>query len=175
VHGLRKKVHSMSARNEFMERVREGEWESALLVVRNGTVSNLGASVLARLIELNAPTELVLALLEHCVRSEAIDPNQLGLLEKCMMESTTKANAVKTFEALLEFGLTPNVIADGGWTLLQKAMELNKVHEVEKLLHHGVDPHQKSIFGVESATNLEEAARIGNAASRVALKKFGSE
>jgi hypothetical protein len=68
--------------------------------------------------------------------------------------------------------VSPNLLLDGGSTLLQRAMAHNQVREVRELLRHGVDPNQGSIFGLEGASNLEEAALLMNDASRLVLEHF---
>ena len=64
------------------------------------------------------------------------------------------------------------MIADGGATLLQKAIELNKTKEVAALLVRGVEPLQMSVFGAESTTNIQEAMLAGNDAAKLVLEKF---
>lgn len=161
----------------FLEHIHNGDWASALLLAQQGRLASYlntsGSSIFAWLIELNAPPDLIVALLGHYINTESVDPNHLGLLEKCIYESNSKTNAFETFSSLLAYGLSPNVIVCGkGCTLLQEAMELNKVREVNELLKYGVDPYQMSIFGKESTSNLEEAARVGNAAGELVLNKF---
>ena len=92
-------------------------------------------------------------------------------LEVCLRLSLTKENSPTTFAALLESGASPNVMV-GGATLLQHAMLLNRVREVKELLRHGVDPNQRSLFGIESTTNVEEAKAINNEAARLVLAAF---
>ena len=90
-----------------------------------------------------------------------------------MHESSTKENAFEIFSSLLKMGLTPNVLIGGsGCTLLQLAMDLNKVREVKELLRYGVDLHQMSVYGSESTSNLEEAKLIGNAAAQLVLESM---
>ena len=128
----------------------------------------------AWLITLEAPIELVIALLQYAAEHESIDLNKLGLLELSMHESSTKENAFEIFSSLLKMGLTPNVLIGGsGCTLLQLAMDLNKVREVKELLRYGVDLHQMSVYGSESTSNLEEAKLISNAAAQLVLESMG--
>ena len=166
----------MKATDSFIEFVRAGDWQSAQELVSRDVVISARpqscASILVQLIEMNAPSELVVRLLAKCCQQYSIDPNGFGLLELCMNMSGTKANAVETFTALLDFGLSPNVIADGGATLLQKALELNKTKEVAALLVRGVEPLQMSVFGAESTTNIQEAMLAGNDAAKLVLEKF---
>jgi hypothetical protein len=176
VQRLRPEVLVVKTANSFVEFVRAGDWQSAMaLVNRDLVISTLPhpcTSMLERLVESNAPSELVVSFLARCCQEQAINPNSLGLLELCMNMSSTKANALETFAALLDFGLSPNVLADGGATLLQRAIELNKTREVAALLAHGVDPLQMSVFGAESTTNIEEATLADNGAAKLVLQKF---
>lgn len=162
--------------SDFLDCVRNGDCISALSLVERREVSSSvptpASSVFAWLIEINAPTQLVIELLRHCVRSEGIDVNRLGLLEVCLKESPTTENAPNTFSSLLAFGLSPNVIVEGGATLLQKAIELNRTVEVTALLNNGVDPYQMSVFGRESTNNIAEAVNAGNAAGDLVVAKY---
>lgn len=91
-----------------------------------------------------------------------------------MHESSTKENAFEIFSSLLKMELTPNVLIGGrGCTLLQLAMDLKKVREVNELLRYGVDLHQMSVYGSESTSNLEEAKLISNAAAQLVLESMG--
>ena len=67
----------------------------------------------AWLITLDAPTELVIELLQYDAKHESIDLNKLGLLELFMHESSTKENAFEIFSSLLKMELTPNVLIGG--------------------------------------------------------------
>lgn len=169
----------MSTTTEFLESLRNADWSNASELLDSGdqidcSVQTPSSSVFNWLIELDAPSNLVVKLVQHCVSSSDLDADRLGLLETCMRLSNTKANAFETFRKLLTHGLSPNVIADGGATLLQKAMEHNKTREVRELLLHGIDPHQMSVFGIESTSNLEEAKQIGNEACELVLSKFAT-
>jgi len=84
----------------------------------------------------------------------------------------TNSNAFEAFSKLLAFGLSPNVYANGGSTLLQKAIEHNRIDAVAELIRYGVDPYQKSVFGSESTDALEEARNASNAAGRMVLDRF---
>ena len=163
---------------DFLESVRNGDWPAAYSLVRTGHapcwLATPASSVFAWLIELNAPPRLVVEMVGHCAKVGSIDPNRLGLLEACLPASATRSNAFDTFAALLAFGLSPNVITDGGATLLQKAMTLDKVREVTELLRYGVDPNHMSVHGRESTSNREEAALVGNEAGALALAAFGA-
>lgn len=169
--------HTMTIDNNFLECVREADWASALLLVERGQLESslvvADSPVFARLIELDAPANLIVSLLKHFVRTQSVDQDRLGLLEICLCQSSTKAHAFETFSSLLAHGLSPNIIVAGkGCTLLQEAMELNKVREANELISHGVDPQQMSVYGGESTSNLEEAMRLGNAAAKVVLMHF---
>lgn len=131
------------------------------------------ASFFNYLIEINVPTKIVIDFLTYCVRAGNVDKDSLRLLESCLYESNLKSNAFDTFSSLLNFGLSPNVLVDGGYTLLQKAIELNKVREVNELLLHGIDPHQMNFFGLESTSNIEDAISADNTAGNLVLEKFG--
>jgi hypothetical protein len=171
-------MFNMSPENQLLEYIRQADWVSALTLVKSQDFSTQiqtpESSVFVWLIKLNAPTELIIALLKFAAEHESIDVNELGLLEVSMDESSTKTNAFEIFSSLLKMGLTPNVVVAGrGCTLLQMAMELNKVREVKELLRYGVDLQQMSVFGRESTTNLEEAKLIGNAAALLVLESAG--
>ena len=159
----------------FLEAVRRSDWEEARELLRSGQVLNSdlssGESLLEQLIDLNAPPELVVELLRQT--SSPTDKTTLSAfaLEACLRFSLTKENASATFVALLDSGSSPNVWV-GGATLLQRAMHLNRVPEVREMLSHGVDPNQCSLFGIESATNVEEASTIDNAAARLVMSAF---
>lgn len=168
----------MNPENQLLDCIREGGWPSALALVHSQNfitkIATPGSSVFAWLITLDAPTELVIALLQYAAKHESIDLNKLGLLELSMHESSTKENAFEIFSSLLKMGLTPNVLIGGrGCTLLQLAMDLNKVREVKELLRYGVDLHQMSVYGSESTSNLEEAKLISNAAAQLVLESMG--
>jgi len=166
----------MTKTSEFLQSVRDGNWTEASALVHSGDVDSSipspSHSVLTWLIELDAPTTLIVDLLNLLVRKESIDPNSMGLLDTCLDFAMNRANAFSTFVALLDYGLSPNVIISGGCTLFQKAIELNRVHEVEALLKHGVDPDQMSVFGRESTSNLDEATSAENAAGRIAIETW---
>lgn len=175
---LRKEVHVVNKNDDFLLSIRCGDWINAFLLVNSGavtsTISVPGTSIFAWLIELNAPTELVTLLLKKWITQESIDVNRLDLLELCIYHSLTKSNAQPTFYALLNLGLSPNVIVNGGATLLQRAMELDKKREVELLLQYGADPQQLSVFGPESTTNLQEAESLETKAAQLAADWFRS-
>jgi hypothetical protein len=163
--------------NEFIDAVRSGDWALAQSIVRTGEVSPFlevpASSVYDWLVEVNAPPELIIELMRQHPTPEFLTRVHGSLMETCLRESTTKSNAFGTLVLLLAEGVSPNRIVDGGCTLLQKAMELNKVREVRELLRYGVDPNQMSVFGRESASNLDDAARLGNEAARIVLAHFG--
>jgi len=168
------KVYAMS--KEFLDAVRDGNWTAAHELVGQGAVSasheSPNSSVCEWLVELNAPPELVADLLRQHSDSETVQRAQSNLMSECLRLSATKSNAFDTFALLLAQGVSPNLIVEGGSTLLQRAMAHNQVREVRELLRHGVDPNQVSIFGLESASNLEEVALLTNEASRVVLEHF---
>lgn len=163
-------------RQDVLDCLRCSDWAGAVSLIKRGQASleidNPGSSVFSWLIEINFPSQRVVEFLAYCVRVEGIDKDSLQLLEFCLCESSLKSNAFDTFASLLDFGLSPNVLADGGCTLLQKAIELNKVREVEELLRHGVDPQQMNFFGLESTSNIEDAISADNAAGNLVLEKF---
>jgi ankyrin repeat protein len=162
---------------EFIDAVREGNWSAAHLLVREGAVSpsleTPSSSVYEWLVEVNAPPELISDLLRLHPASETLHRVKCSLMEACLRASATKSNAFGTFALLLAEGVSPNLIVDGGSTLLQQAMELNRVREVRELLRHGVDPSQMSVFGRESTSNIDEAARLTNEAAKLVLEYFG--
>jgi hypothetical protein len=161
--------------SDFFAAVREGDWALATsLVVQRDVApfSDAPSPVYVWLVELNAPPRLIVDLLHLHGKSQPLDKVKKDLMETCLRESTTKGNAFETFALLLADGVSPNLIVDGGSTLLQKAMELNRAREVRELLRYGADPNQTSVFGRESSTNLEEAARLDNEAAKIALTAF---
>ena len=174
MHYLRSKVHAVSDATDFIESVRLANWSTAIELVRNGAVgaslATPGNSVAQWLVELDAPTSLVVEIIRVIAESGKADPNKLGVLFACLELIPTHANAAATFRTLLEEGLSPNVIVSGGATLLQKAFELNRVHQVDALLRYGADPRQKNVFGLDSTTNLEEASYAGNASGQLAIQ-----
>jgi hypothetical protein len=162
--------------HEFIEAVRDADWELALSALASEaeplSVRCPSSSPAAWLIELNAPPNAVVECMKLCTKSERIEPDRFGLLELCVSLTNTNSNAFPTFSALLSAGVSPNTIVCGGDTLLQHAVGLNRVREVEELLRHGVDPHQMNAFGRESTSNLEGAKCSGNAAGKLAIAKF---
>lgn len=167
-------IQNVSA--DFLEAVRSADWNLALSAMKSqadpSDVRCPSSSPVAWLIELNAPPNVVLQCLSQCAKAEAVEADRLGLLELCIALSNANSNALATFKALLAAGLSPNVITDGGETLFQHAVNLNRVPEVEELLRYGVDAHQMNIFGAESTPNREGARAAGNAAGALALAKF---
>jgi hypothetical protein len=175
----------MNRNDDFMLSIRCGDWVEALLLVEGGTVTptirspvpsirSPEPSIFAWLIEINAPPALLTRLLKNWADQGAVDSDSLGLLEFCMYFDLTHSHALPTFAALLDLGLSPNTIIDSGATLLQKAMELDKIREVKLLLQYGVNPQQSSVFGSESTTNLEEAASLQTNAAKLAEAWFRS-
>lgn len=124
------------------------------------------------LIDHDAPTILVVTLLADFVRTYSLNPNKIRLLEHCMEQPVSKANALETFCSLLALGLSPNVLAGSGATLLQKAMAENRVRHVIEMLRFGLDPFQKSAFGSESASNIEEAKLLDTLAANLVWQKY---
>ena len=176
---VRRDVRSMNMSQSFLDCVRDADWQAAINLVQQGDVPSAifepRASLFSKLVDLNAPADLIVSLLDSLIRREALEAEKLGLLAQCMNASASKSNAFATFSALLAYGLTPNCWVIGkGSTLLQEAMELNKVREVEVMMRYGPDPHQMSVFGPESTSNVDEAMRIKNAAATVALCAFKS-
>ena len=171
---LRWEVHAMS--NEFVEAVREANWSYADSLIEQGEVSPLleiaNTSVYEWLVQVNAPSQLVIDLLRRHPESEALGRLKSNLMESCLRESSTKGNAFGTFALLLAEGISPNLIVNGGCTLLQEAMELNRTREVRELLRYNVDPHQMSVFGRDSSSNIDEAARLKNEAAELVLTHF---
>lgn len=161
---------------EFLDAVREGDWHTAQSLIREGAVTpaleSQAVSLFEWLVDINAPPKLIVDLLR--VHSTLKEPNlvERRLMEACLQQSTTRSNAFGTFKLLLASGVSPNLIIEGGSTLLQRAMELNRVHEVQELLHNEVDPNQMSVFDLESTSNLEEAARLTNESAKLVLKHF---
>jgi hypothetical protein len=92
--------------------------------------------------------------------------------KRCVSLARTHSNAFPTFAALLSAGVSPNKIVCGGNTLLQHAMQLDRVREAEELLRFGVDPDQMNAFGAESTSNIAEARSCGTAADRLVAAKF---
>lgn len=160
----------------LLSALREADWVSARSLVESGDLTwatpPLPQNVPARLVELNAPATLVVASLLRWAGDTRADVNRTGLLEACMLLSRQHSNAFSTFSSLLSVGLSANAIADGGATLLQRAMELNLVCEVQELLRHGVEADQMSVFGRESTSNLEEARVAANKAGDIVLEHF---
>jgi ankyrin repeat protein len=143
-------------RTDFIESVNRGDWSTAAQLARfvNASMVIPGRSVPAWLIDLNAPSLLVVAVLEAIAQNDNIDLDQQGLLGCCLEASTTKSNSLETFAALLSFGISPNSFVDSGETVFQKALARNLVEEVKLLLTYGVDPYQMSLFGDESTSRL---------------------
>lgn len=144
------------------------------LLVRDGEVDSSipcpGSSLPGWLVGLDAPTTLVVDLVKLLIHKEGMDPNSMQLLDVCLDCSATHANAFATFMALLDAGLAPNtIIKSSGCTLLQKALVLSRVCEVEALLRYGARSDQMSAFGRESTSNLQEAVSLDKAASRLAI------
>ena len=108
--------------NHLLNCIREADWASALALVQSQNcttkIATPSSSVfVAWLITLDAPTELIIALLQYAAEHESIDLNKLSLLELSMHGSSTKENAFDVFSSLLEMGLTPNlVVTDRGCT-----------------------------------------------------------
>jgi hypothetical protein len=159
--------------SEFIGFVREGDWTAATAEISAGRagswVETPNDSVFLWLIDINAPTALIVALLEYSKNHEGLEFNRLGLLEECIERSTTRSNAFETFSALLAWGLSPKVYAIGGCTLLQKAIALDRTREVAVLLRYGADPLQRSIFGDESTSAIDVAKESRNAAADIVL------
>jgi hypothetical protein len=170
-------VQNVSA--DFLEAVRDADWNLALSVLGSqgdpSAVRCPSPSPVAWFIELNAPPNVVVQCLRQYTKAEGVEADRLELLELCIALSNSNSNALPTFKALLSAGLSPNIIVDGGDTLLQHAINLNRVPEVEELLCYGVDPHQMNIFGMESTSNLDGARLAGNAAGAIALAKFNEQ
>jgi ankyrin repeat protein len=164
---------------EFLDAVRAGNWSTAHSLIRNGAVSQSintpSSSIYEWLVECNAPPPLIADLLRLHPQLETLPRAECGLMEACLRESLTKSNAFDTFSLLLKEGVSPNLVVESGSTLLQLAMQLNRVREVRELLRHGVDPNQMSIFGQESTSNLEEAAKLANDAAKLVLDHFARE
>lgn len=167
-------VQNVSA--DFLEAVRSADWNLALSAMKSLDDTSAAhcpsSSPVAWLIELNAPPNVVVQCLGQCAKAEAVEADRLGLLELCIELSNANSNALATFKALLSAGLSPNVVTDGGDTLFQHAVNLDRVPEVEELLRYGVDPHQMNMFGVESTSNRGGARAARNAAGALALAKF---
>lgn len=163
-------------REDFMSAVQDGDWCAAHELIRQGAVpaslETPGPSVCERLVGLNAPPQLISDLLRQHSGLETLPRLQSGLMAECLRVSATNSNAFATFALLLAQGVSPNLILDGGSTLLQRAMAHNRIREVRELLRHGVDPDQRSIFGLEAASNIEEAALLTNEASRLVREHF---
>jgi hypothetical protein len=168
-----------STSSEFLDAARDANWKLAVSILEShddpSEIVCPSASPVAWFIRLNAPPDVVVQCLRHYLRGEATEADRLGLLELCISLVSSNSNALPTFRALLTSGLSPNTWIEGGNTLLQHAVELNRTSEVAELLRHGVDPHQMSIFGIESTSNLEGARQAGNAAGALVLAKFGSK
>jgi hypothetical protein len=164
-----------NANTDFLEFIRNGDWDAAMALVRDGRVSSAvptaSESVFSWLIELDAPTAMVVELLDICVRCEAIDPDTLGLLGCCLDLPYTTVNTFETFCALLRFGLNPNVMANSS-PLLRTAMRFGRTREVAEMLKYNIDPFHLSVMGPESTSNLEQAVLIGNQAAMLVIAKF---
>ena len=161
----------------FGDAVRIGDWTMALSLIRKG-----GAGLTQHvdpgplffwLIDHNAPALLVVTLLAHLVQLHRLNPNKIRLLEYCMDQPESKTNSLETFCSLMALGLNPNVLAASGETLLQKAMAQNNVAHVREMIRFGIDPVQKSVFGNESSTNIEEAKLLDTVAAKLVCQKFG--
>jgi hypothetical protein len=165
-----------SVNASFAEAVRDADWDQALSVLKSAddpfSVQCSSSSPIARFIELNAPPHAVTECMREYAKSKHVEVDRLGLLELCIDLSNSKSNAFPTFKALLAAGMSPNVTVSSGDTLLQHAISLNRVLEVEELLRHGVDPHQMSVFGLESTSNIEGAKLAGNAAGDLAFSRL---
>jgi hypothetical protein len=98
--------------HEFVEAVRAGDWPSAHALIRQGRVSpslpTPSTSVYTWLAELNAPPAVVVDLVRVSEKPESADGFTSDLMETCLRESTTKANAFETFALLLSHGVDPN-------------------------------------------------------------------
>lgn len=127
------------------------------------------------LVELNAPPEVVLESLRICAGEAPLREDRLGLLAQCVTLAMTHSNAFGTLSTLLLAGLDPNVIVADGDTLLQYALRLDRVREVEELLRFSVDPHGRSCFGPESCSNLEAAYASTRQAGAVARAHFANQ
>lgn len=167
-------MHAMT--DDFAQAVRSGDWIAAIALAREGAALRLleaeSSSTYEWLLGANAPAELICELLRSHPTADSLRNLEADLMEACLRESATKANAFDTFVLLLDRGVSPNQMLSGGSTLLQRAMELNKIREVGELIRHGVDPNQTSAFGRESASNFEEAKRLQNEAAKVAVEYF---
>src|SRR5690242_11701839 len=127
---------------EFIEAVRAADWNQVRAQIQRGQVPSRietpSSSIYTWLVELDAPGSLILDLLRLRHEVDPPDTFEGALLETCLAESKKKANAFVTFSLLLESGIGPNVIVNGGCTLFQIAMERNRVREVQEMLRHGV-------------------------------------
>ena len=162
----------MTSYGKFVDFVRDGDWQNALEEINSGNVCSAtvaaDSSVFTWLIDINAPSSLILELMSSCSRLESVELDRFDVLRKCMEESYAKSNAFNTFSKALKWGLDPNVYWDGS-TLLQKAIEMNRVREISELLLHGADPFKLSLFGRESTSSIDDALESGNDASSVLL------
>jgi len=162
----------------LLSAMKEADWAYALSLLRSGSLSwsspPLPEDVPYQLIELNAPAELVVLSLLRWARDTRGDINRSALLDQCMVLSHRHSNAFATFTSLLGVGLSANGIAEGGCTLLQRAISLNLVSEARELLRYGVSANQMSVFGLESTSNIEEAAAATNQAGAIVLQHFAS-
>jgi len=158
----------------FLEAVRDADWSSAYRLASVEGMSVFGnespGDLINRLIDMDAPSRLTVRLVGLCVDNK-IDVNQLSLLETCMREPSYKENAYVTFCELLKQGLDPNLHGNGGFTLLQIGLELNRAREVKKLLEFGADIHKKSLHWEESTSAAEDAVTSMNEASRIILNE----
>jgi hypothetical protein len=159
---------------DVVDAVRDGDWArlSGLLDLREvvGAVPVPSDSIFSWMIELNAPSAVLVRLLRFLVEIRSIDPNRQGILEKCLDLSETCSNAFDTFEAMLDHGLDANGFVSDGNTLFQHALGRNRVREVKALLHHGARAEMMNLFGRESTSNVQEATIAGNAAGRAAIQ-----
>lgn len=163
-------------RNAFVEAVNDSDWALALSLLAAadapGSVHCASPSIPAWLVEVNAPPHVVIECQKLLASADKVKEDAFGLLALCVSLGNTKSNAYPTFTALLSDGVSPNGIVCGGETLLQYAVSLNRVREVEQLLRHGVDPDQMNVFGRESNSNREGVKNFDNEAGRLAQAWF---
>jgi hypothetical protein len=163
---------------ELLEAVRDADWPQALSILELeqdlSAIRCPSTSLVAWFIELNAPPDVVVACMAQCAKNPRFEANRLGLLERCIEKTNSNSNAFPTFKALLAAGLNPNSIVEGGDTLFQHAIGLNRMPEVEELLRYGIDPHQMNIFGPESTSNIDGAKQAGNTAGDLAFATLRS-
>jgi hypothetical protein len=159
--------------DEWREAVRDANWQ---LLKRLADTAHppvvTDAEQLSELIELNAPTDVLLRCVAAYSRLPGADVHNCGLLEACAALSHTHSYAFLSFRTLLTAGLSPNIIIFDGNTLLQSLISRNRVREVTELLRHGVDPQQMNAYGREGTSNREGARRAGNAAGELAWAWF---